>query len=139
MPPAGTLVPVLILLTIGIFSLPALFRSQEMPADPDLVIKAIGHQWYWSYEYPNDGIAFDALMLEKDALAEAGLSIPGDVAVIGFDDLPALQTGLEAAHKAGKAAIKAVRGDLPVGGPPRGDLSPPRSPGDPRRAAHGWS
>lgn len=69
-----TLVPVLILVAIGAFSLPALFRSQEMPNDPDLVIKAIGHQWYWSYEYPNDGIAFDALMLEKDALAEAGYS-----------------------------------------------------------------
>ncbi|MDS9467621.1 cytochrome c oxidase subunit II [Paracoccus sp. MBLB3053] len=71
---AWTLVPVLILVAIGAFSLPALFRSQEMPNDPDLVIKAIGHQWYWSYEYPNDGIAFDALMLEKDALAEAGYS-----------------------------------------------------------------
>ncbi|WP_245155611.1 cytochrome c oxidase subunit II [Paracoccus ravus] len=71
---AWTLVPVLILVGIGVFSLPALFRSQEMPNDPDLVIKAIGHQWYWSYEYPNDGIAFDALMLEKDALAEAGYS-----------------------------------------------------------------
>ena len=43
-----TLVPVLILVTIGAFSLPALFRSQEMPADPDVVIKAIGNQWYWS-------------------------------------------------------------------------------------------
>ncbi|MBD9526801.1 cytochrome c oxidase subunit II [Paracoccus sp. PAR01] len=71
---AWTLVPVLILVGIGAFSLPALFRSQEMPNNPDLVIKAIGHQWYWSYEYPNDGIAFDALMLEKDALAEAGYS-----------------------------------------------------------------
>ena len=67
-----TLVPVLILVSIGAFSLPILFRSQEMPNDPDLVIKAIGHQWYWSYEYPNDGVAFDALMLEKDALADAG-------------------------------------------------------------------
>ena len=67
-----TLVPVLILVAIGAFSLPILFRSQEMPNDPDLVVKAIGHQWYWSYEYPNDGIAFDALMLEKDALADAG-------------------------------------------------------------------
>ena len=67
-----TLVPVLILMTIGIFSLPALFRSQEMPADPDLVIKAIGHQWYWSYEYPNDAVAFDALMLAKEDLAGAG-------------------------------------------------------------------
>ncbi|TWI31586.1 cytochrome c oxidase subunit 2 [Paracoccus sulfuroxidans] len=67
-----TLIPVLILIAIGAFSLPILFRSQEMPSDPDLVVKAIGHQWYWSYEYPNDGIAFDALMLEKDALADAG-------------------------------------------------------------------
>ena len=67
-----TLVPVLILMTIGIFSLPVLFRSQEMPADPDLVIKAIGHQWYWSYEYPNDAVAFDALMLAKEELADAG-------------------------------------------------------------------
>ena len=67
-----TLVPVLILMTIGIFSLPALFRSQEMPSDPDLVIKAIGHQWYWSYEYPNDAVAFDALMLAKEELADAG-------------------------------------------------------------------
>ena len=67
-----TLVPVLILVAIGAYSLPILFRSQEMPNNPDLVIKAIGHQWYWSYEYPNDGVAFDALMLEKDALAPAG-------------------------------------------------------------------
>lgn len=69
---AWTLVPVLILVVIGAFSLPILFRSQEMPNNPDLVIKAIGHQWYWSYEYPDDGVAFDALMLEKDALAAAG-------------------------------------------------------------------
>lgn len=34
-----TLVPVLILVAIGAFSLPILFRSQEMPNDPDLVIK----------------------------------------------------------------------------------------------------
>ena len=35
--------------------------------------------------------------------------------VAAVEDLPALQQGLLAAHKAGKAAIKAVRGDLPVG------------------------
>lgn len=69
-----TVIPVLILLSIGIFSLPALFRSQEMPSDPDLVIKAIGRQWYWSYEYPNDQVAFDALMLTREELAENGYS-----------------------------------------------------------------
>ena len=71
---AWTLVPVLILVVIGAFSLPALFRSQEMPPDPDLVVKAIGNQWYWSYEYPDNDISFDSIMLTKDELADAGYS-----------------------------------------------------------------
>ena len=69
-----TLVPVLILVAIGAFSLPVLFRSQEMPADPDVVIKAIGNQWYWSYEYPENGISFDSIMLSKEELADYGYS-----------------------------------------------------------------
>lgn len=69
---AWTLGPVLILLVIGVLSLPILFRSQEMPTDADVVVKAIGHQWYWSYEYPDNGIAFDALMLAKEDLAANG-------------------------------------------------------------------
>lgn len=71
---AWTLVPVMILIAIGVFSLPILFKSQEMPNDPDLVVKAVGHQWYWSYEYPNDGIAFDSLLLAKEDLAAKGYS-----------------------------------------------------------------
>lgn len=69
-----TLVPVLILVVIGAFSLPALFRSQEMPPDPDVVIKAIGNQWFWEYEYPDNGVSFASIMLEKDQLAENGYS-----------------------------------------------------------------
>lgn len=69
---AWTLGPVLILVAIGAFSLPILFRSQEMPEDPDLVIKVTGHQWYWSYEYPENGVAFDSLMLAEDELADYG-------------------------------------------------------------------
>ncbi|MDP5307621.1 cytochrome c oxidase subunit II [Paracoccus sp. 2205BS29-5] len=69
---AWTLIPVLILVVIGAFSLPALFRSQEMPEDPDVVIKAIGNQWYWSYEYPDNDLGFDSLMLAKEELADAG-------------------------------------------------------------------
>ncbi|WP_239985980.1 cytochrome c oxidase subunit II [Paracoccus sp. SY] len=71
---AWTLVPVLILVMIGAFSLPALFRSQEMPADPDVVIKATGNQWYWSYEYPENGVSFDSIMLTKEELADYGYS-----------------------------------------------------------------
>lgn len=69
-----TLVPVLILVAIGAFSLPILFRSQEMPSDPDVVIKAVGHQWYWSYEYPENGVSFDSIMLAREELADYGYS-----------------------------------------------------------------
>lgn len=69
---AWTLVPVLILVSIGAFSLPALFRSQEMPENPDIVIKATGHQWYWSYEYPENGLEFDSIMLPREELAANG-------------------------------------------------------------------
>ncbi|MFV0292787.1 MAG: cytochrome c oxidase subunit II [Paracoccus sp. (in: a-proteobacteria)] len=67
-----TLVPILILISIGVFSLPILFRQLAIPENPAVVIKATGHQWYWSYEYPNEEIAFDALMLAKEDLAANG-------------------------------------------------------------------
>lgn len=67
-----TLVPILILLMIGSFSLPILYRSQEMPENPDLVIKVIGQQWYWDYEYPDHDIDITSVMLEEDELADYG-------------------------------------------------------------------
>ncbi|TKW67395.1 MAG: cytochrome c oxidase subunit II [Paracoccus denitrificans] len=67
-----TLVPILILIGIGVFSLPILFRQLAIPQNPAVVIKAIGHQWYWSYEYPDEGLAFDALMLAKEDLEANG-------------------------------------------------------------------
>lgn len=74
---AWTLIPVVILVVIGSFSLPELFLQQTIPT-ADITIKATGNQWYWSYEYPDvktaDGetLKFDALKLEKDELAAAG-------------------------------------------------------------------
>jgi beta-glucosidase len=57
--------------------------------------------------------------MQKETLAAANkqLGVPRFVAanVAGIEDLPDLQRGLQAAHRSGKAAIKAVRGDLPVG------------------------
>ncbi len=70
---AWTLVPVLILVILGSFSLPILFKQQEIP-EGDIVIKAIGNQWYWSYEYPDEGIAFDSFMLAREDLEAAGYS-----------------------------------------------------------------
>ena len=68
---AWTLIPVLILIVMGSFSLPILFKQLEVPK-PDLTIRATGNQWYWSYLYPANDVNFDALMLSEDELAEHG-------------------------------------------------------------------
>ena len=69
-----TAVPVLILIVMAIPSLRLLFFQLEVP-EPDLTIKAVGNQWYWSYEYPDDEIEFDAFMLAEGELEEYGYTI----------------------------------------------------------------
>lgn len=71
---AWTLIPVLVLIVMGSFSLPILFKQLEVPK-PDLTIRATGNQWYWSYLYPANDINFDALMLNEDELAEHGYDL----------------------------------------------------------------
>lgn len=63
---AWTLGPILILVFIGAFSLPVLFKQQEIP-EGELYIKATGHQWYWSYEYPEYEFEFDSYMIGQPA------------------------------------------------------------------------
>ncbi len=66
-----TVVPLLILVVIGAFSLPVLFRQQTIP-EADVVVKATGYQWYWGYEYPEHGIDYLSIMLAEDQLSEYG-------------------------------------------------------------------
>ncbi len=68
-----TVVPLVILVVIGAFSLPVLFKQQTIP-EADVVVKATGYQWYWGYEYPEHGIAYDSFMLAEDELEEYGYS-----------------------------------------------------------------
>lgn len=63
---AWTLIPIVILVFIGAFSLPILFKQQEIPVG-DVTIKATGYQWYWGYEYVDEGIAFDSYMIGSPA------------------------------------------------------------------------
>ena len=49
-----TLVPVLVLVAIAIPSI-RLIRHQYSPPPADLTVKVIGNQWYWSYQYPDNG------------------------------------------------------------------------------------
>jgi len=59
-----TLVPVLILVAIAIPSI-RLLRHTYTPPPADLTVKVTGHQWYWSYEYPDNGVTFDSYMLKE--------------------------------------------------------------------------
>ncbi|MBC7736365.1 MAG: cytochrome c oxidase subunit II [Candidatus Saccharibacteria bacterium] len=68
---AWTLVPIVILVFIGSFSLPALFFQEEIPT-ADVTIKVSGNQWYWSYDYPDAGVAFDSVLLDKADLEANG-------------------------------------------------------------------
>ena len=63
---AWTLAPIVILVFIGAFSLPVLFKQQEIP-EADITIKAIGSQWYWSYEYVGTDLAYDSFMIGSPA------------------------------------------------------------------------
>ena len=61
-----TVVPVLILVFISLFSFRLLFAYHDMPT-PDLTVKATGNQWNWAYEYPDQGIAeYVSNMLPED-------------------------------------------------------------------------
>ena len=62
---AWTVIPIVILVFIGAFSLPVLFKQQIIP-EGDVVIKATGYQWYWGYEYPDEGIEFESFMIGAD-------------------------------------------------------------------------
>jgi cytochrome c oxidase subunit 2 len=81
---AWTIVPILILVFIGAFSLPTLFKQQEIP-DGDIHIKVTGNQWYWSYEYTDEGIAYDSFMI---GYGEGNLnpSISAQLAEAGYTD-----------------------------------------------------
>lgn len=58
-----TVVPVLILVAIAIPSFRLLFAEYDFPK-PDLTITATGNQWYWNYEYPDQGIKFDSIIVQ---------------------------------------------------------------------------
>ncbi len=72
---AWTLIPIVILVTIGAFSLPILFKQQEIPVG-EVTIKATGNQWFWSYEYVDEGISFDSYMIGSPATGGANMMTP---------------------------------------------------------------
>jgi cytochrome c oxidase subunit II len=74
-----TLIPVLILAVIAIPSFQLLYYMDRVPV-ADMTIKVTGHQWYWTYEYPDHGnINFDSYMIEDKDLK------PGHIRLLSVD------------------------------------------------------
>lgn len=72
---AWTIIPIVILVFIGAFSLPILFKQQEIPVG-EVTIKATGNQWYWNYEYVDEGINFDSYMIGSPATGGSNMLTP---------------------------------------------------------------
>ena len=64
-----TVVPIIILIGIAIPSFRLLYLQRDFPP-AEMTIKAIGNQWYWSYQYPDQGVSFDQYLKQKDKLQD---------------------------------------------------------------------
>nr|YP_009387946.1 cytochrome c oxidase subunit II [Opisthopterus tardoore]BAX73572.1 cytochrome c oxidase subunit II [Opisthopterus tardoore] len=74
-----TILPAIILILIALPSLRILYLMDEIN-DPHLTIKAMGHQWYWSYEYTDyEDLGFDSYMVPTQDL------LPGQFRLLETD------------------------------------------------------
>ena len=86
-----TLVPVLILVAVAIPSI-SLLAAQYKPAGKDAVtIKVIGHQWYWSYQYPDHG----DFEIVSNMLTDAEAAKRGEPRLLAVDNRLVVPVGTE--------------------------------------------
>ena len=69
-----TLIPCLILIVMAVPSFKILYKQDTIPK-ADVTVKAIGYQWYWGYEYPDENIIFESYMIKEDELKENQLRL----------------------------------------------------------------
>ena len=62
-----TIIPCLILIVMAVPSFKVLYSQDKIPP-ADVTIKAVGYQWYWGYEYPDENIIFDSYMINESEL-----------------------------------------------------------------------
>nr|NP_443453.1 cytochrome c oxidase subunit II [Stephanolepis cirrhifer]YP_010948249.1 cytochrome c oxidase subunit II [Stephanolepis hispida]WMI35342.1 cytochrome c oxidase subunit II [Stephanolepis hispida]WMI35446.1 cytochrome c oxidase subunit II [Stephanolepis hispida]BAB70459.1 cytochrome c oxidase subunit II [Stephanolepis cirrhifer] len=81
-----TILPAIVLILIAFPSIRILYMMDEINS-PHLTIKAIGHQWYWSYEYTDyEDLAFDSYMAPTQDLT------PGQFRLLEVDHRVVLPT-----------------------------------------------
>src|SRR5271169_2007184 len=96
-----TVVPVLILVIIAIPSFKLMYYMDRVP-NPEMTIKVTGHQWYWSYEYPDqDGLAFDSNIIPEAELKPGQkrlLDVDNPLVVPADTTIRVLVTGTDVIH-----------------------------------------
>src|SRR6202161_2202483 len=96
-----TIVPVVILVAIAIPSFALMFVQLDVPT-PDLTVKATGKQWYWSYNYPDNGnFEFDSLIVEDKDLKPGQprlLTVDNEMVVPVNKVVHVLVTGADVIH-----------------------------------------
>lgn len=97
-----TAVPVLILALIAVPSF-RLLANQYSPPKADITIKATGHQWYWEYEYPDQGgFSFDSVMLTTAEAQKRGspdlLDVDNRIVVPAGATVKVLTTAADVIH-----------------------------------------
>jgi cytochrome c oxidase subunit II len=96
-----TVVPVLILISIAIPSFKLMYYMDRVP-NPEMTIKVTGHQWYWSYEYPDQGgLVFDSNFIPEDQLKPAQkrlLDVDNPLVVPADTIIRVLVTGTDVIH-----------------------------------------
>jgi len=65
-----TAVPTIIVAVIAVTSIKQIQFQDTPPTDPEVTLKAIGHQWFWEYDYVDEGINFEAMKIEDEDLQE---------------------------------------------------------------------
>nr|YP_002302546.1 cytochrome c oxidase subunit II [Protohermes concolorus]ACA51946.1 cytochrome c oxidase subunit II [Protohermes concolorus]UFZ12945.1 cytochrome c oxidase subunit II [Protohermes concolorus] len=70
-----TILPAITLIFIALPSLQLLYLLDEI-SDPSITFKAIGHQWYWSYEYSDFlNTEFDSYMIPMNEMTESNFRL----------------------------------------------------------------
>jgi cytochrome c oxidase subunit 2 len=84
-----TILPAIILLFLALPSLRLLYLTDEI-SNPSLTIKAIGHQWYWRYEYTD----FADIEIDSYIIPTRDLT-PGDFRLLEVDNRIVLPIQIE--------------------------------------------
>jgi len=95
-----TVVPVLILVVIAVPSFQLLY-FMDKTKDTEMVIKVTGNQWYWNYEYPDEGVSFDSYLVDEEDLGENDirlLSVDNPMVVPAGTRIKLLVTGNDVMH-----------------------------------------